>query len=158
MLPLFVATVLLLQAPVSSWGTAIPLGPVIDVGYTAFTGNDTVPGVHFFGRIPYTRPPLGDLRFRAPKPLDETPRLSPRNASDNRAFGPICYQQPAVLGFGDEGELHRYVARVTRISIKFEPLGLDCLTLNIWKPALATERSNLPVIIYIHVCHALFLI
>jgi hypothetical protein len=72
-------------------------GPVIDVGYASFLGNSSVPGVHFFGGIPYVQPPLGDLRWRAPVHLDETPRKI-KNVTDARQFGEICLQQPATLG------------------------------------------------------------
>ncbi|KAG8983449.1 hypothetical protein FRB94_008427 [Tulasnella sp. JGI-2019a] len=101
--------------------------PIIKLGYTSLRGNATLPNVHFFGGIPYVRPPVGDLRFRAPVRLDETPKSNPP-VLDLRNWGPICIQQPAVIGIGYE----------------------DCLTLNIWKPPNATASSKLPVVLYIH--------
>ncbi|CAE6402393.1 unnamed protein product [Rhizoctonia solani] len=109
------------------------LGPVIDLGYTAYAGNSTSPTgqpnstVTFFGGIRYAQPPLGDLRFRAPKDLDETYNPS-RTVIDARSWGPICVQQPAKEGLGVE----------------------DCLSLNIWKPTSAKAGAKLPVIFYIH--------
>ncbi|KAF4580397.1 hypothetical protein EYR40_003113 [Pleurotus pulmonarius] len=112
-----------------------PLGPVVNLGYAAFAGNDTAPSgqphstVTFFGNIPYAQPPVGSLRFRAPRPLDETindPARVP--ISDARNWGPPCIQQPAQVGIGSE----------------------DCLTLNVWKPSGASEGSRLPVIVYFH--------
>ncbi|KJA26921.1 hypothetical protein HYPSUDRAFT_132202 [Hypholoma sublateritium FD-334 SS-4] len=108
------------------------LGPVVDVGYAAFAGNSTSPTgiangpVTFFGSIPYAQPPLGNLRFRAPQPLNEHATAS--SVSDSRNWGPPCIQRPAVVGIGSE----------------------DCLTLNVWKPTNATEGSKLPVAVYIH--------
>ncbi|KAH8116197.1 alpha/beta-hydrolase [Phellopilus nigrolimitatus] len=112
-----------------------PLGPVVNLGYAAFAGNSTSPEgqadgpVTFFGGIPYAQPPLGDLRFRAPAPLDE--RVVDAGSvpvADARNWGPACIQQPAVVGVGSE----------------------DCLKLNIWKPSDAKEGDKLPVIFYIH--------
>lgn len=86
-----------------------PLGPVVNLGYAAFAGNTTSPTgvqdgpVTFFGGIPYAEPPLGDLRWRAPKKLDEG-RVT-TNVSDARGWGAPCIQRPAVLGVGSEGQL-----------------------------------------------------
>lgn len=133
--PLQVATGLLITAsnvlgfaPVTS-----SLGPVVDLGYAAFVGNSTSPtgitnsSVTFFGGIPYVRPPLGDLRFRAPSQLDERYNAS-RTVTDARNWGPTCVQQPAVEGVGVE----------------------DCLSLNVWKPRDAKADAKLPVVVYIH--------
>ncbi|KDQ29931.1 hypothetical protein PLEOSDRAFT_154655 [Pleurotus ostreatus PC15] len=112
-----------------------PLGPVVNLGFAAFAGNDTSPAgephstVTFFGNIPYAQPPVGNLRFRAPRPLDETIRNPARvPISDARDWGAPCIQQPAQVGIGSE----------------------DCLKLNIWKPSSASEGGNLPVIVYFH--------
>jgi carboxylesterase type B len=79
------------------------LGPVVDLGYAAFAGNATQPGVHFFGGIPYAEPPLGNLRFRAPRALNEKNRA--KAVQDARNWGPLCIQQPAVVGIGNEGAI-----------------------------------------------------
>ncbi|KAF5318706.1 hypothetical protein D9619_010630 [Psilocybe cf. subviscida] len=109
-----------------------PLGPVVSVKYANFIGNTTSPvgapngPVGFFGNIPYAQPPLGNLRFRAPQPLNEN--SASKELTDSRNWGPACVQIPAVVGIGSE----------------------DCLTLNIWKPTNATTSSKLPVVVYIH--------
>lgn len=83
------------------------LGPVVDVGYAAFAGNSTSPAgipngpVTFFGGVPYALPPLGNLRFRAPQPLNEQTTAS--SVLDARNWGPPCLQIPAVVGIGSEG-------------------------------------------------------
>ncbi|KAL0065406.1 hypothetical protein AAF712_007615 [Marasmius tenuissimus] len=127
-----------LSAAVSAQLTS-PLGPIIDLGYAAFAGNSTPPDsptnpetlvvgpVTFFGGIPYAQPPLGDLRWRAPKTLNEEDNPG-RVVTDARNWGPPCIQRPAVVGVGNE----------------------DCLTLNVWKPTNSSEGDKLPVAVYIH--------
>lgn len=84
-----------------------PLGPVVNLGYAAFAGNSTSPAgvvngpVTFFGAIPYAQPPVGNLRFRAPKLLNE--RAVASVVTDARNWGPPCIQRPAVVGVGSEG-------------------------------------------------------
>ncbi|KXS11919.1 alpha/beta-hydrolase [Gonapodya prolifera JEL478] len=106
------------------------LGPVVDLGYAAFIGdNKSTPGVDFFGGIPYIQPPLGELRWRKPRQLDESYRWPDwRPLHDARNFGPICIQQPAVVGVGVE----------------------DCVTLNVWRPSGVNSTASLPVFVYIH--------
>ncbi|KAJ9125987.1 hypothetical protein QFC24_002259 [Naganishia onofrii] len=95
----------------------------------AYIGNSSLTGIDFFGGVPYIQPPVGDLRWRKPQQMDEGWKPSPqRPLIDARNFGPICIQQPAVVGVGVE----------------------DCVTLNIWRPANVTQDSKLPVVVYIH--------
>ena len=47
-------------------------GPVIDLGYAKYQGNRPGTGVDEFLGMRYAKPPLGNLRFRAPlDPLSE---------------------------------------------------------------------------------------
>lgn len=118
--------------------------PIVDVGYTAFLGNASLPGVHFFGGIRFAQPPLGELRWRPPAELDETPKQN-KTLTDAQWFGNICLQQPAELGFGSDGEQTEPSFIHT-----FDFESPDCLTLNVWKPAQAKAGDNLPVALYIH--------
>lgn len=87
-----------------------PLGPVVNIGYAAFAGNSTSPAgvtnslVTFFGNIPCTQPPLGNLRFSAPVMLNE--KNIAREVADARNWRPAYIQQPAVVGIGSEGRNH----------------------------------------------------
>ncbi|KAH8834779.1 alpha/beta-hydrolase [Flagelloscypha sp. PMI_526] len=107
---------------------------IIDLGYTRLLGNSTTPtgiengNVTFFGGVRYAKPPLGDLRWRAPQRLDET--LVPLGGElfDARGWGNASIQKPARVDVGSE----------------------DCLNLAIWKPTNATRKSRLPVAVYIH--------
>ncbi|KIJ63786.1 hypothetical protein HYDPIDRAFT_155304 [Hydnomerulius pinastri MD-312] len=135
LLSLLLLTALVHAGQVSLPELQSPLGPVVNLGYAAYAGNTTSPSgelngpVTFFGGMPFAQPPLGDLRFRAPQQLDEEIKNGGYvPVTDARNFGPACIQQPAVVGVGSE----------------------DCLQLNVWKPANATEGDNLPVVIYVY--------
>ncbi|KAK7042329.1 COesterase domain-containing protein [Favolaschia claudopus] len=105
------------------------LGPVVNLGYAAYVGNSSLPDVTFYGGIPYIKPPVGKLRFAPPQRLNERPVfLTNDDIVDARNWGPLCIQQPAVMGIGSE----------------------DCVTLNIWTPSNVTSKSKLPVYVYIH--------
>lgn len=105
-LPLLLLTLTSLQTT-SALTLTSNLGPVIDLGYAAFAGNSTSPTgvknspVTFFGNIPYAQPPLGNLRFRAPQPLNENAKAN--QVTDARNWGPPCIQTPAEVGVGSEG-------------------------------------------------------
>jgi para-nitrobenzyl esterase len=79
--------------------------------------------------VPYARPPAGELRFRPPVP--PRPWQGTRDAT---SFGPAAPQH-AVPWFG-------------RISAAGREYGDDCLSLNVWTPALDGARR--PVLVWIH--------
>src|SRR5436305_9874261 len=82
-----------------------------------------------FKGIPYAKPPVGPLRWRAP---ERAPSWA--GVRDATRFGPICPQAPtqieALLGgtLGEQSE--------------------DCLYLNIWTPAC--DGGKRPVMVWIH--------
>jgi para-nitrobenzyl esterase len=85
-------------------------------------------GVLAFKGVPYAAAPVGALRWRPPQPLK--PWRGLRRAQYN---GPIALQvyKPEDNGVGPL------------------PMSEDCLTLNVWTPALRGERP-LPVMVWIH--------
>jgi para-nitrobenzyl esterase len=94
-------------------------------------------GSHAWLGIPYAAPPVGALRWRAPRPA--APWSGTR---ESLAFGPPCPQYASPLGGvpGDAGEI-----------VGEE----DCLTLNVWSPRFAPgavpgEGKRLPVMLWIH--------
>jgi para-nitrobenzyl esterase len=86
-------------------------------------------GVHRWRSIPYARPPVGALRFRAPRPAEPW-----RGVRYCHGFTKCAPQERryAMLGVG-----------------KFQPIGEDCLTLNVVAPE-APENESLPVMVFVH--------
>jgi para-nitrobenzyl esterase len=93
-------------------------------------------GVQVFRGIPYAKPPVGTLRFRAPEPL--APWYGSRPALD---FGPSA---PQV------GPISRLVRSM--IGVGGGSQSQDCLYLNVWTPKarIATHAKRRPVMVWIH--------
>ena len=85
-------------------------------------------GIRVFRGIPYAKPPVGDLRWRAPQPAENWDGI--RNAD---GFGPRCMQRPL---FSD-------------MMFRSDGMSEDCLYLNVWTPA-RLEEERLPVLVYFY--------
>jgi para-nitrobenzyl esterase len=96
---------------------------------TGFLEGVAARGVLTFKGIPYAAPPVGPLRWRAPR---RAPAWS--GVRKAAAFGSDCMQLP---GPGDAAPI------ATRPSE-------DCLKLNVWRPAEEGRREGLPVLVWIH--------
>ncbi|KAJ6570086.1 alpha/beta-hydrolase, partial [Mycena vulgaris] len=92
-----------------------------------FRGVATTNGTETWLGIPFTEPPVGPLRFKAPVPI--SPLEGVQNAS---AFGNACPQPPSAL------------------ASLGAPVSEDCLYLNVWRPEGTTSESRLPVLVWIH--------
>ena len=93
--------------------------------------------VTVFRGIPYAAPPVGDLRWKAPQPVE--PWEGVRQCFQ---FGNICYQERrASEGGGDIIGNEFYCVDW--------PRSEDCLYLNVWTPAKSPEEK-LPVGVYLH--------
>ncbi|MEO8814378.1 MAG: carboxylesterase/lipase family protein, partial [Mycobacterium sp.] len=86
-------------------------------------------GVRRWRSIPYARPPVGTLRFRAPQPAEPWSGVRHCHGFANCAPQERRY---TMLGPG-----------------KFQSTGEDCLTLNVVAPEIA-ESEPLPVMVFIH--------
>ncbi len=88
-------------------------------------------GVRAFLGVPYARPPVGDLRWRGPRPVQPWP-----GTRDATRLGSDCVQalgRKAILGGGGG------------LVVGSE----DCLFVNVYGPAAEPERAR-PVMVYLH--------
>jgi carboxylesterase type B len=72
---------------------------VIDTGYAKYQGNQSYPNSVAYLGIPYAEPPLGELRFRAPRPLNIT-RIQQSGAGkilDATKYPDFCVQGKTTL-------------------------------------------------------------
>ncbi|QJR13648.1 carboxylesterase/lipase family protein [Usitatibacter palustris] len=104
-------------------------------------GNDDAAtrGTYSWKGIPYARPPVAALRWKAP--ADALPWTSPRLTQQ---FANACASLGRLYG---PGLNNRYDATIGASLDKFVG-SEDCLYLNIWRPATATQK--LPVIVFVH--------
>ncbi|MCA8900437.1 MAG: carboxylesterase family protein [Hyphomonas sp.] len=108
--------------------TSAAQAPLVEAPAGSFQGVEAG-GLNVFKGIPYARPPVGDLRWRAPEPAE--PRSGTLVADQ---FGPACIQPRIKNG----------------TSVYADDIGKvneDCLTLNIWAPA---DAEKAPVFVWIH--------
>lgn len=123
------ATAALLLAACVTAASAVPLASQLVV----HTASGPVQGavaqnakgdVRAFLGIPFAKPPLGDLRFREPQPVESWQEPLPCIN-----YAPGCYQGTAKTG-----------------AIVSE----DCLYLNVWTPVGTTAGDDLPVLVFLH--------
>lgn len=117
---------------------------VVGTGYASYEGVVTYGDVTSYLGIPYAEPPLGDLRFRAPKPLDvaRVQKETGGNVVDATQYPNFCVQGP----------LFRKCLVVPSFDPTFTEAGSggdrggagteDCLKVNIYTPSKAKAGSN----------------
>ncbi len=54
------------------YAAPIEPGDVVDIGYAKYQGNRSFDNTVAYLGLPYAEPPLGEMRFRAPLPLNTT--------------------------------------------------------------------------------------
>lgn len=89
---------------------------------------DTKTNLQIYLGIPYAKPPVGNLRWKAPQPLEKWTGIR-----ETKKFGPRAIQAPV---FGD-------------MNFRSNGMSEDCLYLNVWTPAKSTA-SGLPVLVYFY--------
>ncbi|TFK49488.1 alpha/beta-hydrolase [Heliocybe sulcata] len=114
-------------------GATLP-GNVVDVGYVSYEGNQTYPNTVVYYNIPYAEPPVGNLRFRAPVPLNTSRVADSANGQVVDATMPRTFCIQGTLGDGDAGGGG----------------SEDCLNVDIYSPYGATTGADLPVFVWIH--------
>tara|TARA_E500000318_G_C3552650_1_gene209631 strand:- start:218 stop:1726 length:1509 start_codon:yes stop_codon:yes gene_type:complete len=89
---------------------------------------DTHTGIQKYFGIPFAKPPVGELRWKAPQPLDNW-----KGIKETKDFGPRPVQ---AMVFGD-------------MKSRSNGLSEDCLYLNVWTPAKHDDK-DLPVLVYFY--------
>jgi para-nitrobenzyl esterase len=123
-------------APPSAAGPMVrttTAGKIEGVDDSARTGTWSWKGV------PFAKPPVGALRWRAPAEPDAWSGIRPADR-----FGNACLQIGRLFSPGTNNTFDATIG--TNLG---KPVGSeDCLFVNIWRPA--TEEKNLPVLLFIH--------
>jgi len=96
-------------------------------------------GTYAWKGVPFAKPPVGDLRWKAP--VDPDSWKSPRAAQQ---FGNACVQYGRIYGPGANNRYDQTIGTTLNTAVGSE----DCLYLNIWRPA--DRRGNRPVIVFVH--------
>lgn len=92
-------------------------------------GNfDTKEGLQVYLGVPFAKPPVGPLRWKAPQPLENW-----NGVKQTKKFGPRPIQ---AIVFGD-------------MNSRSDGLSEDCLYLNVWSP-VRNDKKNLPVLVYFY--------
>ncbi len=98
------------------------------------SGSVTGSGIHVFKGIPFARPPIGEYRWKAPQPA-----VKWEGVKSCVAWGPSPMQgNPAPFSMWTEEFL-----------IPKEPIGEDCLYLNVWTGAKNIKEKR-PVLVWIY--------
>ncbi|MET9962880.1 carboxylesterase family protein [Streptomyces sp. NPDC006326] len=117
-------------APTASAGRPKPSAPLVDLPEGRLRGA-LEGGLCVFRAVPYAAAPVGDQRWRPARPH---PGWSgTRDATADGPSAPQMYLEGGDPVLGGHGE---------------PPFDEDCLTLNVWTPALDDARR--PVLVWIH--------
>lgn len=99
-----------------------------------------------FTKIPYAKPPVGNLRWRRPQPLDRDFSFSTASGEpgDYSSFGPIC-PQPEYAHGAAKIDNPNSAPEIENVQSE------DCLYMNIWVPTASRPPSaGWPVQFHIH--------
>ena len=133
------ATTLILSGCGSSGSD--PQSRTTQYGDVEGVNDSAASGTYFWKGLPYAKPPVGALRWKAPvAPASWT------NTLQAKTFGASCIQNPRLYSPGNNNTFDATVG--DNLVSGNTPGSEDCLSLNIWRPA--TADKNLPVIVFIH--------
>ena len=100
-------------------------------------------GTYAWKGVPFAKPPVGELRWKAPVDPDRW-----RGVRSARQFGNACVQYGRIYGPGANNRYDQTIGTTLGQAVGSE----DCLYLNIWAPAGRHHREadGLPVIVFVH--------
>ena len=123
LLGLFLAT----QMPTEAQNNAFSVQTTVENG--VIEGNyDTKTGIQTYFGVPFAKPPIGELRWKAPQPADNW-----KGVKQTKQFSARPMQ---TVVFGDMNSRSNGVSE-------------DCLYLNVWTPAKRNTK-DLPVLVYFY--------
>ncbi len=125
-------------------------GPVAETAEGPVLGKHLDKGrITFFGGVPYAKPPVGELRWKAPQPAEQRDGVIDCTAVGKMAFQRLqnmdAFISNLVVGLGLSKPKQKAISATVKAIPK--PQSEDCLTLNIRTPSGAT---GLPVMFWIH--------
>ena len=125
----------------SAWaaGAHSPTERRTEFGIVVGSDDSATTGTYAWKGVPFAKPPVGDLRWKAP--VDPEPWASPR---PTQQFGNACVQYGRIYGPGANNRYDATIGTTLNQAVGNE----DCLYLNIWRPA--TLHGGLPVIVFVH--------
>ncbi|KAH7378570.1 Alpha/Beta hydrolase protein [Cadophora sp. MPI-SDFR-AT-0126] len=131
------ALLCLLLAQESSALPETDYGPILDLGYAKYQGvRYSSLGFNLFQGIPYAAPPVGNLRWRAPVPIEKYLNNHDKNVARNATHpGKICVQGATTWG--------------SNTTINLPSQSEDCLVMDVYTPLLPRSK-NLPIAVNIH--------
>lgn len=115
-----------------------PVARATVYGEVVGVDDSTASGTYFWKGIPFAKPPVGTLRWKAPV---EPAAWGVRNTQN---FGNACIQNGRVYGPGANNTYDATIGTTLNTPVGSE----DCLTLNIWRPA--NDAKDLPVILFLY--------
>ncbi|RYY12144.1 MAG: carboxylesterase family protein, partial [Alphaproteobacteria bacterium] len=145
-MPRMKSTIALALAALSSIATASPeirhspdASPIVNLPQGTFAGESYDRVTAFLG-LPYAAAPIGSQRWAPPGP----PPVE-RSLRQARQFGPSCPQELR--------DTPMMAWTMEYLPPRAPGMSEDCLSLNVWKPALPVAsgaKSALPVLVFLH--------
>jgi hypothetical protein len=107
--------------------------PLVDLGYVRYTGScNTTSGINYYRGIPYAQPPVGELRWRKPRAIEQN------NSFNGQTIAATTIARPCVQG-----------APLPLARAFADPGVEDCLVLDVLVPMKPVSK-RLPVLVEIH--------
>lgn len=114
--------------------TKAPFDATVKIEPGLISGVKTKSGITVFKGIPFAAPPVGNLRWKAPQPVEPWNSIKKCDA-----FGPSPMQAKPVP----------FSMWSAEFLIPEKPISEDCLYLNVWTGARASEEKR-PVLVWIY--------